>query len=413
MAAGIASIADRLVASQRRCFVGRARDCSCSSAARCGVAAVRGAVVPRARRCRQECVARARCVSARMAPAATLVRVDGASIERGPQAFSTPRPRATRAHDDPGVLLIDSCERLAPLQPWLREQFLPTLPARWLAVCAGRGRPTSAGATTRSGRRCCTSSRWRASARPKAARCSPRAVWRADRHAAGAGVRARPSAGAEPAGRRAAPVRDRRCTASPPGGSVVQSLVERFTQDVPDARHLDALRVAAFVRDTNEEVLAAVLAGDDARPLFDWLRSLGFMQPSAARAGAARAGARRARGRHDVARPGAHRRAARRGVPPLLRRIAATHGRARAALPGGGAVRAAPSPHKEQFFDWSAARRAPRRAGARRGSQSWSAMVARHEGDAALRWLAPLVAAPARGLSSCSGTPQAAATASC
>ena len=39
------------------------------------------------------------------------------------------------------MLLIDGCEHLEALQPWLREQFLPTLPQHWFAVCAGRRPP--------------------------------------------------------------------------------------------------------------------------------------------------------------------------------------------------------------------------------------------------------------------------------
>src|SRR5262249_47315488 len=42
------------------------------------------------------------------------------------------------------VLLIDTYESLAPLDTWLRESFLPQLPARGLVVLAGRNKPEAA-----------------------------------------------------------------------------------------------------------------------------------------------------------------------------------------------------------------------------------------------------------------------------
>ena len=54
--------------------------------------------------------------------------------------------------DDPGVLLIDGCEHIEALQPWLREQFLPTMPQPGSPCARVDGHPTRAGATMRSGR---------------------------------------------------------------------------------------------------------------------------------------------------------------------------------------------------------------------------------------------------------------------
>src|SRR2546421_128931 len=41
----------------------------------------------------------------------------------------------------PSLLLIDAMERLAPLEDWLRTEFLPTLPRRCVVVIAGRAAP--------------------------------------------------------------------------------------------------------------------------------------------------------------------------------------------------------------------------------------------------------------------------------
>src|SRR4029079_19017510 len=53
-------------------------------------------------------------------------------------------PSETLEGPAPVVLLIDAYEYLAPLDRWLREQFLPDLPARTLVVIADRNPPDSA-----------------------------------------------------------------------------------------------------------------------------------------------------------------------------------------------------------------------------------------------------------------------------
>jgi hypothetical protein len=44
--------------------------------------------------------------------------------------------------DEPSVIMIDSAERLAPVEDWLREEFLPTLPLETVVVIAGRRPPS-------------------------------------------------------------------------------------------------------------------------------------------------------------------------------------------------------------------------------------------------------------------------------
>ncbi len=59
---------------------------------------------------------------------------------------------------------------------------------------------------------------------------------------------------------------------------VVRVLLERFTQNVPDAQHRKALEICAHVRVTTEALLAALLNEASAHTLFDWLRGLSFIQ---------------------------------------------------------------------------------------------------------------------------------------
>jgi hypothetical protein len=70
---------------------------------------------------------------------ASVVTVDARAIEPTPQGFA-----AAAALAGPGVLLIDSAERLRLLDDWLRGSFLPSLPADARVVIATRDAPGAA-----------------------------------------------------------------------------------------------------------------------------------------------------------------------------------------------------------------------------------------------------------------------------
>jgi hypothetical protein len=59
---------------------------------------------------------------------------------------------------------------------------------------------------------------------------------------------------------------------------IVKTLLEQFVQEVPSPAHRAALEACALVRLTTEPLLAALLNTQDAHELFDWLRSLSFME---------------------------------------------------------------------------------------------------------------------------------------
>jgi hypothetical protein len=58
---------------------------------------------------------------------------------------------------------------------------------------------------------------------------------------------------------------------------VITSLLEQLIQQVPTAAHREALEACALVRLTTESLLAELLPQADAHTLFDWLRTLSFM----------------------------------------------------------------------------------------------------------------------------------------
>ena len=59
---------------------------------------------------------------------------------------------------------------------------------------------------------------------------------------------------------------------------VVRMLMERFVGEIPDPRHEHALAVCAYARSTTEDLLRDALGGGDAGELLAWLRSRSFIE---------------------------------------------------------------------------------------------------------------------------------------
>jgi hypothetical protein len=187
-------------------------------------------------------------------------------------------PLAKRAWPPNGVLLIDTYETLAPLDAWLRETFLPQLPAQNLVVIAGRNPPAPAWRTDID---------WAslthivslANLDPEDGRIylAKRGV-PDDRCAmALAFTHGHPLALALVAD---VLRRGDRLAAFDPGSEpdVVQVLLERLVQDVPSREHRLALEVCVLAWTTTEAMLADVLNVSDAHTLFKWLSRLSFVE---------------------------------------------------------------------------------------------------------------------------------------
>ncbi len=218
---------------------------------------------------------------------ATVVRLDGHDVEPSPtrvlealgQTLVIPsgddpialRPRAGRL-----VLLIDAYELFASLDDWVRTRLLPRLPASTMTVIAGRFALTPA--------------------------------WRAD-PAWGALLRVVSLRNLDPEDSRVflrtAGVGEDlhekviRLTYGHPlglallsdlllrGGKVesdglpldlVELLLPRFVETVPDARRRAALGACAVARCTTEALLRDVLGEEDVHKVFCWLRELSFIE---------------------------------------------------------------------------------------------------------------------------------------
>jgi hypothetical protein len=178
------------------------------------------------------------------------------------------------------VALIDTFELGESLQAWLRHDFLATLPSSALVVIAGRNPPPSEWLVDPA---------WRARSRVVAldnlsedevarylelqgveSRLLPR-LWTVTR-----GHPLALSLVADLLSQRAG--QDLEMTDLIEAPDVVRTLMHRFVGEIPDPRHRQALEVCAHTRFTTEDLLRSAMGVDDARELFDWLRSRPFVE---------------------------------------------------------------------------------------------------------------------------------------
>jgi hypothetical protein len=218
-----------------------------------------------------------------------VVRLDGRDVDPSPQRFLRALGRVIGLQGDDlsstvrdwpptGILLIDTYETLIPLDAWLRETFLPQLPAQSLVVIAGRNPPAPAWRTDID---------WASLTRITALRnLSPD---ESQAYLAAHGIPDNQHAdvlafthGHPLALALVADVlrQGDRLASFDPGSepNVVRVLLERLVQDVPSAEHRLALEVCVLAWATTEAMLADVLDRADAHVLFDWLRRLSFIE---------------------------------------------------------------------------------------------------------------------------------------
>ncbi|MGP4027072.1 AAA family ATPase [Actinomadura sp. 3N407] len=193
----------------------------------------------------------------------------------------TPEPSAIlRAVERPGngrfAVLIDTYELLGSLDDWVREHFVPGLPADTIVVLAGRDAPSA---------RWVADSGWHELLRVVSVRnLSPsdaRAYLRVEGVPEEMHERVLELAHGHPLTLSLLVDMVRRREDVPGALSVVpdvvRALLARLVDQVPSSRHGEALQICAHARFTTEELLRAML-GDDAGTLFGWLRTLSFIE---------------------------------------------------------------------------------------------------------------------------------------
>jgi hypothetical protein len=219
---------------------------------------------------------------------ATVARLDGRDLEPSPVSVleALGETLAIPAGDGPIglsegggrlVLLVDAYEQMSPLDHWFRARLIPRLPASAIIVIAGRDAPSRAWRTDPA---------WGALLRVVSLRKLSIDASRA----------LLVKAGIDPH------LHERmvRLTYGHPlglalltdvvarGGQVesdvlpldlVEVLLQRFVETVPDSRHRRVLGACAVARCTTEALLRDVLEEGDVHDVFSWLRELSFIEP--------------------------------------------------------------------------------------------------------------------------------------
>ncbi|MEX2195417.1 MAG: ATP-binding protein [Thermoleophilaceae bacterium] len=183
------------------------------------------------------------------------------------------------------VLLLDTYESAAPIDPWVREQLLPGLADGTLVVLAGRDAPAADWLADPG---------WRDLRRVVSLRNLPpddareylgiedvpealhsRALELTHGHPLALSLIS------ELLAQRGADVEGGRLPDLGDTPDLVRALLQSFLEGVPSARHRQALQVCAHTRFTTEGVLRGALDGDDASELLRWLRGLSFIEEAA------------------------------------------------------------------------------------------------------------------------------------
>ncbi|GAA3278231.1 ATP-binding protein [Streptomyces lavendulae subsp. grasserius] len=208
-----------------------------------------------------------------------LVELDGRFADRDPADFER---AAGPFLDVPGtVLFVDSFEHCQWLESWLWQHFLPRAADDTLVVLAGRRAPQPQWTADPAWSRLLHVTELEPFSDDQArhlltaARIRPELRERVMRFAGGNPLALSLAAAAGSAG----------CGREEiwaPSADVLRTLLTGLIGEVPTAAHRRALEVAAQARSTSEELLAAVLPGEDDRHdahlLFSWLRDLPFME---------------------------------------------------------------------------------------------------------------------------------------
>lgn len=176
------------------------------------------------------------------------------------------------------VLLVDTYERLAPLDDWLRTALLPRMPATALTVLASRQPPAPAWRADPGWRdllRVVSLRNWSPEESRRYLRAGEvdpalhdRLVETSHGHPLGLSLLADVVArGGDPG-------------VDPLAPDLVGMLLRRFVDVVPTHRHREALEVCGLARATTEPLLRDAMGGPDAHELFAWLRGLPFVEPT-------------------------------------------------------------------------------------------------------------------------------------
>jgi hypothetical protein len=204
---------------------------------------------------------------------ASVLEVLDAALAIPAQEGSIDQPRAGGRL----VLLVDAYEQMAPLDDWFRARLVPRLPASAIVVIAGRDAPSPAWRTDPA---------WGELLRVVSLRNlgpddSRALLGKAGiaRHLHERMVRLTYGHPLGLALLTDVVARGGRVESDELPLDLVDVLLHRIAETVPDQRHRRALGACAVARCTTEALLRNVLEDDDVHDVFTWLRGLSFIEP--------------------------------------------------------------------------------------------------------------------------------------
>jgi AAA ATPase domain len=220
---------------------------------------------------------------------AVAIHLDGREIEPSPRGFLTALRWAAQLEDDcpPAeglaarserqVLLVDTYESLTPLDSWVRDTFLPQLADNVLVVLSGRKPPAAAWRCDPGWQQLLTVLPLR-NLTPEESRThlANRGVPPSEHQPVLDFTHGHPLALSLVADAYAQADGYRFQVENAP--NIVSALLGQFVGTLPSAEHRKALELCAQVRSTTEGVLTDVLQVSDGHELFEWLRSLSFVE---------------------------------------------------------------------------------------------------------------------------------------
>ncbi|AEF41321.1 P-loop NTPase family protein [Hoyosella subflava] len=204
-----------------------------------------------------------------------VIALDARNLDPSPAAFLD--ALGGELPSEPAVLLLDTYEVLAPLDVWLRGEFLPSLPSDVTVVIAGRNPPSPEWLADPG---------WQDLLRVVSLRNLAPEDTRTFLAAAGVAAARHDVALQLTHGHplslalmtevlRAEHLADSDLALAP---NIVAALLHRFVDAVPSLLHRSAVEVCSLAQYTTEALLRDVLPGDDVPDLFTWLRAVSFVE---------------------------------------------------------------------------------------------------------------------------------------
>ncbi len=193
-------------------------------------------------------------------------------------AHAADLPEACRLGRQRWILALDTYETMAPLDGWLRESFLPSLPSSCLVILCGRLKPAAAWTSDLGWRDLARSHELAPLAFSEVAELLAAREVPVSAHEAVFRLSSGHPLAAELVASQVAadPAWDSGAAAA--GPAVFDGLVDRFLDEAPSPVHREALEVASIALFTNQDLLADLMPRADAYQLVRWLGGLSWMR---------------------------------------------------------------------------------------------------------------------------------------